>query len=229
VRRLVRIVLVLLILVLAYFAFGRLFERRSVDARTIEESVERLEVDVNSGSVTVRASDRDDIRVRTVRTYAWFRPRTDARIGGDELHLTGTCRLLGQCSVSYEVDLPRGTELDLETSAGRIRISGATGAITAKTSAGDIEGDGLAARRVEAQTSAGDIDLTLGEAPERLELRTSAGDIDVVAPDETYDVDADTSAGEVDTELRTDPDAPRVIEARTSAGDISLRRTRQLR
>ena len=225
-RRLVRIVVVLLLLVAAYFVLGRVFERGSTDVRTIDERVERLEVDLNAGNITVRASDRDDIRVRTVRTYAWFRPRTSARIRGDELHLTATCRLLGQCSVRYEVEVPRGTELDLDTSAGRIRISGATGAITARTSAGDIEGDGLAADEIDATTSAGDIDLTLGEVPERLDLRTSAGDIDVVVPDETYRVETDTSAGDVETELRTDPAAPRVIEARTSAGDISLRRTR---
>lgn len=225
-RRLARIVVVLLLLVVAYFVIGAVFERTSTDVRTIEDDVRRLEVDLNAGNVIVKASDRDDVRIRTVRTFAFVRPRTSATIREGELHLTATCRLLGRCSVRYEVDVPRGIDLDLETSAGDVRMSGATGTVRAKTSAGDIEGDGMTADKLEARTSAGDIDLAFGQAPDRLELRTSAGDIDVVVPDETYRVNTDTSAGDVDMNLRSDPDATRVIDAKTSAGDISLRRSR---
>ena len=226
-RRLVGILIVLALLVVAYFVVGELFERTNADVRTIDDRIERLEVDITAGSVTVRATDRDDVRVRTVRTYAFLKPSTSADLDDGELHLKGTCRLIGRCSVRYEIDVPKDVVLDLQTSAGDIEISGASGRVVAKTSAGAIDGEDLESRVVEASTSAGDIELEFNSAPDDLDLKTSAGDIDVVVPDDdAYRVDTDTSAGDADVGIASDPDADRVIKARTSAGDISLRPAR---
>jgi DUF4097 and DUF4098 domain-containing protein YvlB len=91
------------------------------------------------------------------------------------------------------------------------------------SSAGDVEGSGVRADTVSAESSAGDVSLSLRTAAERVDVDSSAGDVELVVPDETYRVDAATSAGDVDDrQVRTDPSAPRSIYARSSAGDIRI-------
>jgi len=111
--------------------------------------------------------------------------------------------------------------VDLETSAGAVDVDDITGAARLVTSAGNITGM-LADGDVEAESSAGRIELTvLGEFTS-LSAITSAGNVELTVPDDLYDVDADTAVGSVSINVRTDPSAGRHILAETSAGSITI-------
>jgi DUF4097 and DUF4098 domain-containing protein YvlB len=91
------------------------------------------------------------------------------------------------------------------------------------SSAGDVDATDVRADRVIAESSAGDVSLSLRSAPVRVDADSSAGDVEIVVPDEVYSVDASTSAGDVDSRrVRNDPASDRVIRARSSAGDVTV-------
>lgn len=85
----------------------------------------RREVDITAGSVTVRATDRGDVRVRTARTYAFLKPSTSADLDDGELHLKGTKDIILDLQTSAgDIELAFDTapdDLDLRTSAGSLR------------------------------------------------------------------------------------------------------------
>lgn len=96
-------------------------------------------------------------------------------------------------SVEVLVELPSGSHLDAETSAGDIEATGVLGECTLKTSAGNVRAD--ESTRANLRTSAGNVDvrrataeadlstsagaITLGESGGRATLRASSGDITV--------------------------------------------------
>ncbi|MFL5836592.1 MAG: hypothetical protein ACJ76K_08420 [Solirubrobacteraceae bacterium] len=67
--------------------------------------------------------------------------------------------------------------------------------------------------------------MTVGAvtAPRALKAESSAGDIRLTVPDVPYRVQASSSGGDVrDSNLRQDPRAGHRIEAKSSAGDVRI-------
>jgi hypothetical protein len=187
------------------------------------------------------------LQVRARVTAGLRTPTTDVRRRSDDtLELSASCPVLfdGSCDVDYEIAVPAGTQVRVDTGAGDVRAEGlssttpielesSAGDITVadltapelrlSTSAGDVDASGIRSATVRAVSSAGDVSLSLRTAPERVDADTSAGDVELVLPDESYRIDASTSAGDVDDrQVRNDPASPRVVRVRTSAGDIRI-------
>ena len=65
--------------------------------------------------------------------------------------------------------------------------------------------------------------VSLLRPPLMLDADSSAGDVELVVPDEIYRLDADSSAGDVDDrDVRVDRDSRRSIRAHSSAGDVRV-------
>ena len=113
--------------------------------------------------------------------------------------------------------------LHLSSSAGDVHDDGATGPLTMTSTAGDVVGTELGSATVTASSSAGDVSLDFVAAPTRVEAGSSAGDVDLRVPDVGYALSLTTSGGNQHTTVRTDPSAPRTIDAHSSAGDVTIR------
>jgi len=83
---------------------------------------------------------------------------------------------------------------------------------------------GVRCTDVDAESSAGGIQLDCVTPPQRLRAVSSAGGVEVVVPDEPCRVDARTSAGQTIVGVVNDPRASRTITAQSSAGSVSVRR-----
>src|SRR5205085_10981375 len=124
------------------------------------------------------------------------------RWDGDTLRIAadGGAFLAAWCSPSYELGVPRDISLDLESLSGQVIVEGVTGDVRARSeggrvraddvagaldlrsSAGRIEGSRLRSASVNAQTSAGAVDLGFVAPPRAVTARSSAGRVRVEVP-----------------------------------------------
>lgn len=186
----------------------------------VTDSVQRLNLRSDAGAVAVRAGD-GPVRVTETVTYRGSKPSTSHAVQDGTLNLRNEdC---SHCSVSYLVELPAGTAVDVQTSAGKIVLSGLTGDVTVDASAGAIDGTGLRSAHTSAHARAGKITLAYDAPPSTVDAQTSAGEVDITVPTGgSYAVDASTRAGSTRIAVPTDPGASRKITAHTSAGKIVI-------
>jgi hypothetical protein len=249
-----RVALVVLAALVAVFMVAQgtislldLATRHTSTETTSYRDVSRLVIDDSSDVHLTSAPAGSALEVHARVTEGLTSPTRNAEQGaGGELRLSSSCPIFfsGSCGVDYDVQVPEGTAIRVETSAGDVTaenlsseqpvtlstsagdvaVLGATApSLRIDTSAGDIDARGVRARTIVANTSAGDVTLAADAPLARLEATTSAGDVRLVVPDVAYRLHTETSAGDTDTsEVSTSDDAAREISAVTSAGDIRI-------
>jgi hypothetical protein len=159
------------------------------DLRELKLLAGALTVDgKRNGGISVKGEDRSDIIVKAC-VQSWADTETDARsiVNGIRVETTGTVRAEGadgekNWSVSYQILVPRSTDLKLTTHNGGISISDVDGSIEFEAKNGGI---GLAnlAGSVRGRTANGGINLRLGGNAWRgsgLDVETTNGGINVV-------------------------------------------------
>lgn len=194
----------------------------STEVRTyqVTDSVQRLDLRSDAGAVEVRAGD-GPVKVTETVSYRGSKPDTSHVVQDGTLNLRN--QDCSHCSVSYLVQLPAGTAVKVQTSAGKIELSGLTGDVTADTSAGEIGGTDLGSAHTTVHTRAGKIVLAYTAAPSTVDAQTSAGAVDISLPGGgPYAIDASTRAGNTKIGVPTDPGASRKITAHSSAGKIVI-------
>lgn len=98
------------------------------------------------------------------------------------------------------------------------RLADLAGPAAVDTSSGSVRGSALRGP-VTTSTSSGDIVLGLDRAAD-VRAETSSGDVEVTVPAGRYRVETDEAA---DVEVVDDPDARHTLELSTSSGDLSVR------
>jgi len=252
----VAILAVLGTLTLAGAAACGLETNRLEDGEQLPDRISEVRISGGSGDVTLRADDAVsgvDIR-RSVR-YVREVPGKTTRVEQGVLHLSTECG--NQCSVSYEVRMPGGvkvtgengsgaievrgvSDVDIRVGSGDIRISDASGAVTARTGSGRIELTNIAGDTT-ATTSSGDVDgrdlrgarTTIEVASGRITLdlpgtgnvtaRANSGSIEVSMPERCCRVTAEAGSGSEKVEVATNPDSPNALDLHTDSGDITVR------
>lgn len=178
-----------------------------------------------NGSVRVEAWDRDEVRVEAVkRVKSGSRSKAEDVMGrievaveqrGDHLEIetrlprNGDSGFLdwlvgndSNAQVSYEIRVPRSTDVEVDTVNGKVRIAGVAGRVEANTTNGGIEMADLRGS-VQAGTTNGGIDVELSEVADGRDMRlsTTNGGISLRLPrDVRASVDADTTNGGIDIE-----------------------------
>ncbi|QXJ26649.1 DUF4097 family beta strand repeat protein [Actinomadura graeca] len=213
-------------------AFASTYE----DDAGLKGKITAVRVDVGSGGVTVRGgADRTALH-RKIR-YRDDRPDGPTHRIENGVLVLGGCG--SRCSVSYTVDVPAGLpvsgstssgrieltrvgKVDVRTSSGSIHLDGVNGTVSARTSDGRIQGSGLRGGRVDAQTSNGEIDLTLA-TPQDIRAKSGDGDVTVIVPAAPYRVTARTGDGGKNLKIANDPAGRFLIDLTTSNGDITAK------
>jgi DUF4097 and DUF4098 domain-containing protein YvlB len=209
---------------------------------TVAEAIDSIVVRSDAGNITVTGADVTETSYVQVVHAGTSEPEVTRTVSGGTLRLEADCPFLSaRCSVDFEITAPRGVEVDVstsagnvivewldgevtaETSAGNVILQGLAGPVDAHTSAGNVEGTSLETARIEASTSAGNVDLRFDREIEYIDATTSAGNVTIGVPGGPYDVDAESSIGKVTIEVPTDPSADARIVAQTSAGTVSVR------
>jgi hypothetical protein len=216
------------------------------ESMTFDVRAPRLTVDVGSGDVTIGHTDGDRVEVtRTVHSRGSAEPQLTETSTADGVELSAECNgwFFGGCSVSYDVRVPDGFTLDLQTSSGRVvatdlevdsaslrassgdlHVTSLRGPVVLETSSGAVTGERLEATTLNASTSSGDVDLDFATAPSMVDVDASSGEVTVALPaDGRYQVRTDASSGEETVSIPNDPAASSSVQVETSSGNVTVR------
>lgn len=170
----------------------------------------RLHVETQGGDITIRAWDRNQVRVQAAHSR---RTRVDIRVTGAVVRLEAEADRGPANMVDYTVTVPAWMSLGLEGMYTVIDVSGVRGAITAQTLEGDITVKGPA-ESVKLESVQGRLvvqgirgSTTLNTVSESIEASDIQGD-----------VLAETVSGNI-VLYRIDA---KVVEAETVSGEIVL-------
>lgn len=160
--------------------------------------VSTIELDNSTGGrVQLRGGDGDEVLVeRDLRGSPLSEPDEDIDADGDRLEIDTECSgflFFSGCSVNYDITVPAGTQVTVETISGRITASNVEGDLNAQTTSGDVEVANQVGA-VGAETVSGQIDLDDIEGSATAQttsgriMATGAGDL----------LDVSTTSGEID-------------------------------
>lgn len=198
-------------------------ETRAFDATAIE----RLRVETGNGRVSMTAGVRDEIVV-TARLRESDEGDAQHVVREDEGTLVVEGRCDGgwrdECSVGFDISLPTGLDVDVETDNGQIDVDGIVGSVDLETDNGEIVAQGLSSSDVRARSDNGRIELTFAVTPDQVTASTDNGAIEIRFPDDgaAHEVSTSTDNGSVDVGVRTDPTSDRTITAESDNGSIVI-------
>lgn len=180
--------------------------------------METLELDNRtSGEIRLSGGDGDEMVVdRTVRGGPLREPDDTIDERGDTLRVDAHCggfSPFGVCNIDYDVTVPEGTSLDLNTISGQVTVSNVHGDLGVDTTSGSVEvsdhvGD------VTVQTVSGSTDLEGVEGT--VQADSTSGDI--TASGQGEQLNASSTSGTLDLS-GFDAEA---VEADTTSGEISV-------
>ncbi len=212
------------------------------------QAITQIVIRLQSGAITIRGSDRASVEGDRVVERALQAPTIDEHLDatpqGPVLRLESSCpaALAPWCRVSYDLSVPRGVAVDIETATGSVTVADVTGAVVVSTGAGSISlseiagsvavesgagcitARGLRSPVVNAQSGAGTVDLAFSSPPTMVQSHSGAGSVGVVVPDDgsSYRV----VGGEGTTrfiDVVTDPRSSRSLDLESGAGSIRAR------
>lgn len=179
-----------------------------------------LKITTHGGRVEVTASDSPGIRI--TERLRWSndknRPKPRHVSEGSTLALSSSCgrNVMGfsACGVSYRVQVPRSTPVQVDSGDGAIEVSGLAGTVRLRSASGAIRATDLRAATVSISADDGAVRVTGRVAT--ADLRSGSGAI--TAGNLTADrLKARASDGRMEVSGRV-----RVADLRTGSGSITL-------
>ncbi|MFD0688419.1 DUF4097 family beta strand repeat-containing protein [Actinomadura fibrosa] len=143
--------------------------------------VNALRVKVSGGRVELRATDAPGITVHETRRWSndHNKPKATHTTEGSTLVLSSKCarNVIGvsACGISYRVEVPRSTAIEVDNGDGSIVASGLAGAVRLTTSSGSIKASDLRTSSLTAHS--GDGSLKISGRATAADLRTDSGSI----------------------------------------------------
>ncbi len=125
----------------------------------------------------------------------------------------GSALVLTACDFNVAFDKQDTLTYDV---AGKVTV------LETHTGSGDVDANGLAGKRVTADTGSGDVDLKFTAVPDRVDVETGSGNGTVWVPSGTYQVTTETGSGDRKIEVDQDVSAPHTVVVKTGSGDVKV-------
>jgi hypothetical protein len=221
--------------------------RHSTERAAFTEPITRVQVTTGTGDVKIRTVAAQQPSSVISRLSESFRTAEHSEtLSNGLLRVEGGCQgsmvFSDFCAVDFEIFVPAGTVVSVDTGTGDVNVRGTGAAVNvttgsgdirldrtggasqAKTGTGDVTGAFLAGGTMSARTGSGDIDLTYATAPDQVKAKAGTGDIDVLVPRDAsaYRISTDTGTGSRKVNVPTAPDSKRTISLDTGSGDIRI-------
>ncbi|MEU8174331.1 DUF4097 family beta strand repeat-containing protein [Microbispora hainanensis] len=189
----------------------------------VKEKVARLVVVGGAGDIVVSEAAGDVVTVKETLHWSSGKPTTEHKVDGDALVMTYDCpHAMDNCSVDYDVHVPKGMRTEVETGSGDIHLKALSNPIKAKVGSGDLEGVGLTGTDLKIEAGSGDTTVKYAAAPASIDVVTGSGDAKITLPGGPYNVDATANSGDVTVSVTTDRNSPRKVVARAGSGDVTF-------
>lgn len=160
------------------------------DLREMTISAGDVNVDANqNGGVSVKGEDRSDVLIRAC-VQAWANTDAEAKaiVDGVKINTSGTIKADNSAdknwSVSYEIRVPRNTDLNITAHNGGISISDVNGTLSFETKNGGISLNGIGGN-VKGKTTNGGVNVKLAGRSwngSGLDLTTTNGGVNIKMP-----------------------------------------------
>ena len=177
--------------------------------------ITKIDAQTANGRITLKGSDRDEVTVR-----AWKEVRRRSGVAADFAEQVEVCaeqigdelRVFTEhlppprgvnLAVHYEIETPRGVDVNLRSVNGKIAVSGIIEAINATTVNGVIKLEGDAGP-IRARTTNGSIKAEIGLPGDEVEFSSTNGTIDVQARSGIAPMSALTTNGSINLTLPAD-------------------------
>ncbi|MEU9300708.1 DUF4097 family beta strand repeat-containing protein [Streptomyces sp. NPDC048269] len=226
-------------LLLAGCSFGDGPRKTATADATVTEAVSAVEVSgARAGSIEVTPGSGPGVTVRrTVHYRGDTVPTPGQRVTSGVLTFSDGCT--ATCFIDYRLEVPASATVKLESSGGRITVTGVAaaelradsgevraeriaGPLKARTSSGGITASGLAGPTAEIRSDSGDAHLDFAQAPSSVLAETSSGDVTLKVPRAPYRLAVTTTSGARDVSLPADPSASSQLSAKTTSGDVRI-------
>lgn len=227
-RRLLTLILLMAIAAgVAYLVMRTVARTEVTDVFSVPAPITEVTVSTGAGSVAIDAGPDDALSARITKGYAFFAPEVTTAATAGRVALDTDCPTLGVltgCSVDFSVVTPPTAAVRATSTAGPVMVSGISGAVVARSTAGGVAVLRSQANEIRASSTAGDVRVEADRPPTRVEASTTAGGVTVVVPRGDYRIDASAGTGSVDLQGIVDtPSSGRVIVASAAAGDVTIR------
>jgi Toastrack DUF4097 len=190
---------------------------------TVSAPVSTLEV--YGGSITVTGSRRSTVSVseRVWYSSSGSRPDMVRNLTGKTMTLEYGCSGEPLCVVTYDIRVPRGLDVTVDTSTGDIRLSSLTGSVAALADRGNITADGLSSRNSGFTALLGAINVAFTAVPALVVVGASAGDITIRVPGTvSYQVNIRPGTGKARVSVPQSFSSRHVINASSNEGDVVI-------
>lgn len=190
------VLVVVLVVATAVSVLGNVGVDRGSHSDTYSDS-QTVEIDNSTGGGVTLTRGGDQLRLdRTMRGTPLTEPEEDVHENGDGLQVKASCAgipFFGGCAIDYEVAVPVGTSVTVDTSSGRISANDIDGELNLSSISGEVtvsdnSGD------VSVETTSGKIDLADVEGA--LVVETISGRISASGSGQS--LEANSTSGTVD-------------------------------
>lgn len=182
----------------------------------VDQRIESVRLDADAGDIRITAGDVTTASVHERFHYSGSRPDPAYQVEGDQLVLADCGH---DCTVDYEVVVPRGTSVTGSAKSGDVDLEGL--AVTDVTSNSGELRVREAVGPVKAHGNSGDITVELA-TPQDVQAAANSGSVTVTVPVDRYRVQARTNSGEQNIDIATDPAGPYLLDLEANSGDVKV-------
>lgn len=211
------VLVVLLVVLTAVSVLTSVVSHQSEQADSYDRVSELRVDDRTGGRIEIGAAEGEQIVVeRTLRGRPLSEPRESVDRSGDGLALESRCgglSFFAQCSIDYDIAVPEGVAVTLETVSGSVLIKDLAGDLAVTTTSGEVE----------VQDHEGDV--TVGTTSGDVELSDIAGSVSAHSTSGTVEVSGQGELLEVSTTsgaIVTDEFTAQRVRADSVSGDLEL-------
>lgn len=196
---------------------------RPATSFTVPGPVSAVVIRGGSGSIDVTGSTRSTVRVSQQVSYSKTPPNATHSLHGGTLTLSYSCPVELVCSVSYDIQVPRGVAVTVSAGAGSITLTSLTGPVSARASAGLITATDLRSATASFTSNAGAVLASFLAAPRSLTANTNVGPITLTVPGSAaYRINTHTFVGSATVTVHRSGSSAHSISARSDLGSISI-------
>jgi hypothetical protein len=181
-----------------------------------------VEVDSEGGTITVKAGSGPTIKVTETVTYKSDKPGRKQNVEGGELILGSTGCPKSDCSISYLVEMPSTLTARLDSSGGRIELTGLTGLIDVQSDGGGVTGEALAPPEFTARTGGGPVDVKVTQAPDRIDIDSGGGNVNLRLTSDGYALQAELDGGNQTGTIKVDANSSHKVHIATGGGTLAF-------
>jgi hypothetical protein len=197
-------------------------EQSATNSFEIKDDVSVVEVDSEGGGITIKAGGGATIKVTETMRYKSEKPGRKQNVDGGELILGSAGCPANDCSISYEIEMPSTLTARLDSSGGRIALTGLTGLIDVQSDGGALAGEDLAPPELTARTGGGPVDLKITQAPNRVDIDSEGGNVNLRLTSDGYALEAELDGGKQSGTLKNDKGSVHKVHVATGGGNLSF-------